>query len=71
MTTLVNPTKEQISEYCKNLEKSLLQAIDQGNEVTIRQKYLLKPVNQPGYDTVPVDYTITGCTFSAKIKATT
>lgn len=68
MNTLNNPTKEQVKEFCRNMETQLLAAIDRGSEVEIGQAQVTKDVLNADYGMIVVDALYVGGKFKAQFR---
>ena len=68
MNTVENPSKGQVTEFCKLLETQLLAAIDRGANVEIAHSQVTKDVHSPDYGNTPIDVLYIGAKFKAQFR---
>lgn len=66
MNTLNNPTKEQVKEFCREIEEQLLKAIDRGSNITLGMGQKVKELHSPEYGQAVVDVLCIGAKFKAE-----
>ncbi len=68
MSTLHNPTKEQVVAFCTAMQEQLLAAIDRGADIELGNKMATKELSTPEYAPAVVDAIYVGATFRAKFR---
>lgn len=70
MTTIVNPSREQIEQFCDTVRKHLLSALERGSTIELGLGHVTEDVFAPefGYGRSPVDVRVVGAKFKAKIN---
>lgn len=68
MSTLENPTREQIEQFCDAMRRALLDAHDRGSIIELGHGYKTKKLHRREYGllNVVVDVIYIGANFSAK-----
>ena len=68
MMTLENPTAQQIKDFCRRVEESLLAASARGSRVEISIRTHTKDVKTPDYGESPIDVLHVGESYMAKFR---
>lgn len=68
MNTIVNPTKNQVAEFCQAIHNHLMGAIDRGATVEIGIKQITKDVMTLETNQAPVDALYIGAKFKASFR---